>query len=63
MNDNQARRVASLLGLRAVNIPVFLLTLKEAGLKTRAEITELVLALEERDRYGFRKDVRDLLLA
>jgi hypothetical protein len=31
-------------------------------LADREQIADLVTALEERDFYGFRKDVRDLLL-
>lgn len=36
---------------------------KISGLTSRDEIFSLISALEERDRYGFRKDVRDLLLS
>lgn len=63
MNDNEARRIATQVGVKTINVPAFLLACKESGLRTRAEIAELVVALEERDRYGFRKDVRELLLS
>jgi predicted nucleic acid-binding protein len=63
MNDNRARQVAGRLGIRVFSVPVFLLAYKDSGLASREQIADLVTALEERDFYGFRKDVRDLLLA
>jgi hypothetical protein len=39
-----------------------LLAYKNSGLAAREQIADLVTALEELDFYGFRKDVRDLLL-
>jgi len=63
MNDKQARRVATRLGVEVVNIPTFLAACKVSGFTSREEISNLVLALEERDHYGFRKDVRELLLS
>lgn len=63
MNDNEARRVAARLGVEVLNVPTFLMACKASGLASRTEILDLVTVLEERDRYGFRKDVRDLLLS
>jgi uncharacterized protein len=63
MNDKQARRVASRLGVEVVNIPTFLVACKVSGFMSRDEISKLVSALEELDHYGFRKDVRELLLS
>ncbi len=63
MNDNRARQVAVRLGIQVFNVPTFLLAYKDSGLADRAQIADLVTALKERDFYGFRKDVRDLLLA
>lgn len=63
MNDNEARRVAARLGIEVLNIPTFLSACKLSGFTSRGEIAGLISALEERDRYGFRKDVRDLLLS
>ena len=63
MNDNEARRVATRLGIEVLNIPTFLSACKLSGFTSREEIADLISALEERDRYGFRKDVRNLLLS
>jgi len=63
MNDNRARQVAVRLGIRVFSVPAFLLAYKNSGLVDREQIADLVTSLEERDFYGFRKDVRDLLLA
>ncbi len=63
MNDNEARRVAARLDVRVQNIPTFLMACKASGLASRDEILDIVQALEKRDQYGFRKDVRDLLLS
>lgn len=62
-NDNQARRQAAALGVEVVNIPVFLLAVKLSGLLDTAAMTDVVLALEREDGYGFRDDVRTALLA
>jgi hypothetical protein len=51
------------LGVTAINIPAFLLGCKEAGFLSRDEIQQLITALEERDHYGFRKEMRLLLLS
>jgi predicted nucleic acid-binding protein len=63
MNDNRARQLAARFGVEVLNIPAFLLACKEAGLLGRAAIEDLIVALEERDRYGFRKTIRNLLLS
>jgi len=62
-NDNRARQAAAALGLKVFNVPTFLLACKMAGLTDREQMAEIVRGLEERDRYGFRKDIRELLLA
>jgi predicted nucleic acid-binding protein len=62
MNDNKAGQVAGRLGIRVFSVPTFLLAYKDSGLASQEQIADLVTALEERDFYGFRKDVRDLLL-
>jgi predicted nucleic acid-binding protein len=63
MNDNQARRRALDLGVTAVNIPAFLLACKHSGLVDRVAVAHLVDLLRERDHYGFRRDILDLLLS
>ena len=63
MNDNRARRQAVQLGLQVVNVPAFLLACKLSRFLDRDQITELVRALQEKDRYGFRADVLAQLLA
>ncbi|HKI04428.1 MAG TPA: hypothetical protein VKK31_20790 [Thermoanaerobaculia bacterium] len=63
MNDKQAGRVATRLDIEVLNIPIFLSACKISGFTSRDEIASLVSALEDRDHYGFRKDVRDLLLS
>ena len=62
-NDNQARFFAVGIGLQTVNVPAFLLACKLSGLLSRDETAELVIALEAKDRYRFRADVRVLLLS
>ena len=63
MNDNRARLVAARLGVKVLNIPAFLLEAKLSSSLSRDQISDLITALEERDRYGFKKDIRDALLA
>ena len=63
MNDNKARSLASNRGLQVVNVPAFLLACKRSGLVDRSKLGELVRSLQERDHYGFRTDVLDLLLS
>jgi len=62
-NDNQARRLAGSLGVQVVNIPAFLLACKRAGLLDREAMANLVADLREKDHYGFRQDVLNLLLS
>ncbi len=62
-NDRQVRRLATGHGVTVVNIPAFLLACKIAGLLGRAELREITDALREKDYYGFRRDVLDLLLS
>jgi predicted nucleic acid-binding protein len=62
-NDNSARELARRLGVKAIDIPGFLLSCKTAGFLNREEIRELIRDLAEKDRYGFRREVLDRLLA
>lgn len=62
INDNRARLWAVRQGLEAYSVPGFLVSCKEVGIVGPPEIRELVLALQEKDRYSFRKDVLALLL-
>ena len=63
MNDNQARIRATRLELDVVSIPTFLLACKQTGFLGREEVAEIVRALQQKDRYGFRREVLDLLLS
>lgn len=63
MNDNRATKIATRLGARVVNIPGFILACKLSGLLDRTEIAGLIEALERKDHYGFRREVRDLLMS
>jgi predicted nucleic acid-binding protein len=63
MNDNQARARAARLGLEPVSIPTFLLACKQEGVLAREAVAAVVQELQEKDRYGFRKGVLDLLLS
>jgi len=63
MNDNRARLVAARLGVKVLNIPAFLLEAKLSSSLSRAQIEALVVALEEFDRYGFKKAIRDELVS
>jgi hypothetical protein len=49
--------------LQSIGIPTFLLACKRTLLIDSQAIAALVHALEEKDRYRFRKDVLDLLLS
>jgi predicted nucleic acid-binding protein len=62
-NDNRAREAARRAGLKAVDIPAFLLSCKQSGFLNREQIQSLIQALWEKDRYRFRQEVLDLLLA
>jgi predicted nucleic acid-binding protein len=63
MNDNQARARAARLGLDPVSIPTFLLACKQDGVLARDAVATVIQELREKDRYGFRKEVLDLLLS
>jgi predicted nucleic acid-binding protein len=63
MNDLKARRIAHQLGVETVDVPAFLLSCKLAGFLSSAEIRKVVEALQEKDRYGFRKEVLARLLS
>lgn len=62
-NDNSARGLARRLGLNTIDIPEFLLSCKTSGFLDRTELQELIRDLQEKDRYGFRKEVLDRLLS
>ena len=61
-NDNRAREAAEAVGLRAVDIPAFLLSCKQSGILDREEIQRIIQALWDKDHYRFRKEVLDLLM-
>ncbi len=61
-NDNGARNTASALGIEVVNIPAFLLGCKTTSFLSRIQVADIVVALEQKDHYGFRSEIRDLLL-
>jgi predicted nucleic acid-binding protein len=63
MNDLKAQRVAQRLGINTVDIPAFLLSCKLSGFSDQKQIRELVAALQEKDRYGFRRQTLDRLLS
>jgi predicted nucleic acid-binding protein len=63
MSDNQAKFWATRLGLDVVSIPTFLQACKKTGFLEREEMAVIVRALQEKDRYGFRRGVLDLLLS
>ena len=63
MNDLKARRIAHQLEVETVDIPAFLLSCKLVGFLGSAEIRAVVQALQEKDRYGFRKEVLARLLS
>jgi predicted nucleic acid-binding protein len=63
MNDVKARRVAERLGVLTADVPAFLLACRDTGFVSRAEIRELVAALREKDRYGFRRETLEQLLS
>jgi len=63
MNDNRAWQLAACQGVHVVNIPVFPLACKMAGLLDRQAMASLVADLRDKDSYRFRQDVLDRLLA
>ena len=63
MNDLKAQRIAQGMGIETADIPAFLLACKLSGFSVPEQIRELVAALQERDRYGFRKETLDRLLS
>ena len=62
-NHNFARELARRLDLKAIDIPSFLLSCKTTGFLDREEIRDLIRDLQEKDRYGFRREVLDRLLS
>jgi predicted nucleic acid-binding protein len=63
MNDLKARRTAHRLGVDTADIPAFLLSCKVSGFLSPTQLREVIQALREKDRYGFRKEVLDRLLS
>lgn len=63
MNDLKAQRIAWGLGVDTVDVAAFLLSCKRSGFSNQDQIRELVEALQEKDRYGFRKEVLVQLLS
>jgi hypothetical protein len=61
-NDKAALRFAGDLGVRAVNVPAFLLMYRSLRGQAAPEVRRLVEALEEKDHYGFPEEIRRLLL-
>lgn len=62
MSDNKARAFAQSLGMTVVNLPAFLLACKFAKLLDRAEMTQIIQDLKDKDYYEFKADVRATLL-
>jgi predicted nucleic acid-binding protein len=62
-NDLKARRIAHRLGVNTVDIPTFLLSCKASGFLSLPKIREIVDALQEKDRYRFRKEILGQLLS
>lgn len=62
-NDLKARRMAHRLGVETVDIPGFLLSCRASGFLSLEKIREVVEALREKDRLGFRKEALDRLLS
>lgn len=62
MNDNRARQKAS-EGPQSPQHPGVPACLQAPGLVDRSGLAHIVDALEQRDRYKFRKDTLDLLLS
>jgi predicted nucleic acid-binding protein len=62
-NDNRARSQAISYGVQAVNIPAFLLACKMIELLDAQEMARVIADLQEKDHYGFRHDVLQLLLS
>lgn len=62
-NDSRAREAARGAGIDAVDIPAFLLSCKQSGFLDRGQIQDVIQALREKDHYGFRREVLDLLLS
>lgn len=61
-NDKKALRCAEALDLQAVSIPAFLLLYKSLGEEASGEVSRLVTALEEKDRYAFPAEIRRRLV-
>lgn len=62
-NDRQAQRSAHAMGISTVNVPAFLLMYKSLGEGAASQVPSLVKALEEKDHFGFPKELRSLLVA
>ncbi len=62
MSDQRALRFARERGIEVIDIPGFLLACKESAFLSIRQITEIIQALKDEDRYEFRAEVRELLL-
>jgi predicted nucleic acid-binding protein len=62
-NDLKTRKIAHRLGVDTVDIPAFLLSCKASGFLSLTRIHEIIEALREKDRFGFRKEILDRLLS
>jgi predicted nucleic acid-binding protein len=63
MTDNRARRQAIRYGVPAVNIPAFLLACNMIGPLDAPEMPRVITDPQEKDHYGFRQDVLQVLLS
>jgi predicted nucleic acid-binding protein len=62
-NDNSARESARRLRVKAIDTPSFLLSCKDTGFLDREGIREVIQLLQEKDHYGFRREVMERLLS
>lgn len=62
ISDNRARTVAQKEGLKAVNIPAFLLACKESGFLDLMDIQEIMDRLYEKNHYKFSQRQKTILL-
>jgi predicted nucleic acid-binding protein len=63
MSDHRALQCARGRGIEAIDIPGFLLACKASAFLSTARIAQIIQALKDKDRYEFRAEVKQLLLA
>ena len=63
MSDQRALRFARKRGIEVIDIPGLLLAYKESAFLSSGQIAEIIQALKDKDRYEFRSEVREILLA